>query len=395
LQGSGALYVPQASVWSLTPGWQLGVSIEGRARLLSARRVIVATGALERPFPVPGWTLPGVMTAGAAQILLKANALVPRGRTVLAGCGPLLWLLAAQYLRAGVRIDCLLDTTPRADRRAVRAHLAAFLASPYFGRGLALVARVRGRVPVVRGVTELRAEGQGRVQCVVYRCGDGPERSLAADTLLLHQGVVPHPNLALAAGVEHRWDEAQACFVPVLDAFGNASLPGLAIAGDAAGIAGAQAAEERGRLAAIAAVRALGAGAPLPDEAAVRRRLQRWLRGRAFLDALYRPAPRFRVPSGATIVCRCEEVTAQQVIDAIALGAIGPNQVKAFTRCGMGPCQGRYCGLTVTELIAAARGVSPRQVGYYRLRMPVKPVTVGELAALPTDDAAMATVARL
>jgi bacterioferritin-associated ferredoxin len=395
LQGSGALYVPQASVWSLTPGWQLGVSIEGRARLLSARRVIVATGALERPFPVPGWTLPGVMTAGAAQILLKANALVPRGRTVLAGCGPLLWLLAAQYLRAGVRIDGLLDTTPRADRRAVRAHLAAFLASPYFGRGLALVARVRGRVPVVRGVTELRAEGQGRVQCVVYRCGDGPERSLAADTLLLHQGVVPHPNLALAAGVEHRWDEAQACFVPVLDAFGNASLPGLAIAGDAAGIAGAQAAEERGRLAAIAAVRALGAGAPLPDEAAVRRRLQRWLRGRAFLDALYRPAPRFRVPSGATIVCRCEEVTAQQVIDAIALGAIGPNQVKAFTRCGMGPCQGRYCGLTVTELIAAARGVSPRQVGYYRLRMPVKPVTVGELAALPTDDAAMATVARL
>jgi thioredoxin reductase/bacterioferritin-associated ferredoxin len=391
----GARYVPRATVWCVTPELEIGVSVDGSARLLSARRVILATGALERPFPIPGWTLPGVMTAGAAQILLKANGLAPRGRTVLAGCGPLLWQLAAQYLRAGVRLECVLETTPRANRVAARAHLRSFLASPYVGKGLALLARVRGRVPIVRGVTALHAEGERRVERVVYRCGDRAQRSLAVDTLLLHQGVVPHVNLALAAGVEHRWDDAQACFVPVLDAYGNSSVPGIAIAGDAAGIAGAQAAEERGRLAAIAAVRALKPGAPLADEATVRRRLRRCERGRAFLDALYRPPPQFRLPGGATIVCRCEEVSAQQVLEAVALGCAGPNQVKAFTRCGMGPCQGRLCGLTVTELIAAARGVSPQEVGYYRLRPPAKPVTVGELAALPTDEAALATVVRL
>ena len=93
-------------------------------------------------------------------------------------------------------------------------------------------------------------------------------------------------------------------------------------------------------------------------------------------------------------MCRCEEVTARQVNDAIALGCPGPNQMKTFLRCGMGPCQGRLCGLTVTELIAEGRGVSPQDVGYYRLRPPVKPITVGELAALPRTEAAVKAVVR-
>jgi bacterioferritin-associated ferredoxin len=93
-------------------------------------------------------------------------------------------------------------------------------------------------------------------------------------------------------------------------------------------------------------------------------------------------------------VCRCEEVTAGQIVDTVALGCTGPNQMKAFLRCGMGPCQGRECGLTVTELIAQARGVSPQEVGYYRLRPPVKPITLGELGSLPKNEAALRSVAR-
>ena len=91
-------------------------------------------------------------------------------------------------------------------------------------------------------------------------------------------------------------------------------------------------------------------------------------------------------------MCRCEEVTAAQVVDAVAMGATGPNQLKAFLRCGMGPCQGRLCGLTVTELIAATRGVTPDQVGYYRLRPPVKPITLAELAAMAHTDRAVEAV---
>lgn len=392
---SGAQYVPSAMVWSVSPELEIGVSVGGGSKLVTARRVILATGALERPFPIPGWTLPGVMTAGAGQILLKSSALVPQGRVVLAGCGPLLWLLAWQYLNAGVTITAILDTTPAANRGKALPHFLRFLFSPYFTKGLKLMLAVKRRVRVIAGVTALCAVGERKIEAVTYRRADAAQQSLAVDTLFLHQGVVPSVNLAMVVGVEHRWDEEQLCFNPVLDTFGGTACEGIAIAGDGAGIAGAQAAEERGLLAAIAAIRALKPSAAMPDETAARTRLARQLSGRAFFDALYRPAKAFRQPKGETIVCRCEEITAQQVIDTVALGCPGPNQMKSFLRCGMGPCQGRLCGLTVTELIATARAVTPEAVGYYRLRPPVKPITVAELAALPKTEAAVKAVVRI
>jgi len=391
---SGAQYVPGATVWNLTRERELGVSVAGAARMLNAERVILATGALERPFPIPGWTLPGVMTAGAGQILLKSSGLVPDGRTVIAGCGPLLWLIAWQYLNAGARIDAILETAGAA-RAAAWRHAPAFAASPYFLKGLRLMLAVRRRVRVVSNVVELRAEGRDRVEAIAWRTARGPEGRLPVDNLFLHQGVVPNANLAMAAGVDHRWDSVQLCFSPVLDGDGGTAVPGISIAGDGAGIAGAEAAAARGMLAGIAAVRALRPGAPvLADAAATRAWLARFMRGRAFLDAYYRPSEQFRRPARDTLVCRCEEVTAGQILDTVALGCTGPNQMKAFLRCGMGPCQGRLCGLTVTELIAQARGVAPQEVGYYRLRPPVKPITLGELASLPKNEAALRSVAR-
>lgn len=389
---SGAQHVPGATVWNLSREREIGVSHGGNARIVRAARVILATGAIERPFPIPGWTLPGVMTAGAAQILLKTAALVPGGRTVLAGSGPLLWLLARQLIEAGAEIAAILETTPRANRRRALQYAPAFLASPYFRKGLALLRAVRRRVRAIGGVTALAAEGSGRVEGVHFATARGEQR-LPADLLLLHQGVVPNVNLAMAAGIPHRWDDEQVCFVPERDESGATALDGIAIAGDGGGIGGAEAAAEEGRLAAIAAIRALKPGAdPGETEISARRSLARWRRGRRFLDALYRPA--FAPPAGHTIVCRCEEVPAREIEAAVAQGCAGPNQLKAFTRCGMGPCQGRMCGLTVTQMIAALRGVSPAEVGHYRLRPPVKPLTLGELAGLPAGNTAMKTVAR-
>lgn len=389
---SGAQHVPGAAVWSLSREREIGVSHGGTARIVRAARVILATGAIERPFPIPGWTMPGVMTAGAAQILLKSAALVPAGRTVLAGSGPLLWLLARQSLEAGAEIAAILDTTPRANWRRALSHAPAFLASPYFGKGIALLRTVRRRVRVIGGVSGLAAEGRGRLETVRFASARGEQR-LPAELLLLHHGVVPNVNLAMAAGIPHRWDEAQLCFVPERGADGATALDGVAIAGDGGGIGGAEAAAAEGRLAAFAAIRALRPAAGLRDqEAAARRSLARWRRGRRFLDALYRPT--FAPLAADTIVCRCEAVTAGEIAAAVAQGCAGPNQLKSFTRCGMGPCQGRLCGLTVTQLVAALRGVSPAAVGHYRLRPPVKPLTLGELAGLPASNAAMKTVAR-
>jgi octopine oxidase subunit A len=395
LLASGAQYVPNATVWSLTPELEIGVSVGGGSKLLAARRVIVATGALERPFPIPGWTLPGVMTAGAAQTLLKTSGMVADGRVVLAGTGPLLWLLAWQYLNAGVTVEAILDTTPGENRARARRHLLEFLFSPYLVKGLKLLNALRRKVKVVRDVVDLRAEGDDRVRSVAWRTADGRESSLPVDTLLLHQGVVPNVNLAMAAGVEHRWDDVQLCWSPLLDHNGETNLPGISIAGDGAGIGGGQAAAWRGVIIAMAAVRALRPGTEIPAQKLAYTALHRLMRGRRFLDRLYRPAKAFRVPRGDTIVCRCEEVSAQQIVDTVKLGCPGPNQMKSFLRCGMGPCQGRLCGLTVTELMADARGVSPQRIGYYRLRPPVKPITVAELASLPRTEAAVKAVVRI
>ncbi len=391
---SGAEIIQRATVWSLDRNLEIGVSVGGASAFVKARRVIVATGALERPFPIPGWTLPGVMTAGAAQTMLKSSALVPDGRTVIAGQGPLLWLLAAQILRLGGRIDRILDTTERRNYLAALPHAFAFLTSPYFAKGLAMMREVRAKVLVVSGVSELAAAGDGQLATVNYVVG-GRRETIPADLLLLHQGVVPNVNLAMAAGIEHRWDERQLCWSPVLDQNGNSSIAGIAIAGDGAGIGGAGAAVFRGRIAARAAVEALApaAAAKLAPMATLRTGLLRAERGRTFLDTLFRPAPQFRIPSGDTIVCRCEEVSAKDILDAVAIGATGPNQLKAYRRTGMGPCQGRLCGLTVTELMAQARGKSPQEIGYYRLRAPVKPITLAELAAVPkTEDDVKAVV---
>ena len=391
-QASGALIVNGATVWSLDPARLVGVSIAGQARLIQAGRVIIATGSLERPFPIPGWTLPGVMSAGGAQTALKAQGLVPNGRTVLAGGGPLLWLLAAQILRAGGKIDAILDTMPRRNWLRAVAHLPDFVLSPYFAKGLKLLREVRAKVRVIR-TDRLEAVGDDRLREVVFDVGD-EERRMPADLLLLHQGVVPNVNLAMAAGLAHAWNDRQICFEPVLDEWFTSSVPGIAVAGDGAGIAGGTAAVERGRIAAIAAIRALKPEAPLPDAQVIRQKLQREEMGRPFLDWLNRPADAFRQPEGETIVCRCEEVTAKQVRDTADLGCEGPNQMKSFLRCGMGPCQGRLCGLTVTELIAAQRGTTAADVGYYRLRPPVKPITLAELASLPIAEAERKAVER-
>lgn len=402
LEQSKAAYAPSCTVWSVAPDEagevELGLSLNGKARLIGAGQVILATGAQERPFPIPGWTLPGVMTAGAAQIALKSSGLVPSGRIVLAGCGPLLYLLAGQLAAAGANIVAVCDTTPRRNWLAAIAAFPDFLRSPYLAKGLKLMAQARTRLPFRNGVTGLSVAGGDHVTGVRVTRG-GVTETIACDALLLHQGVIPGVNLSNAVGCAHQFDSEQHCWTPKVDDWFASSIPGIAIAGDGAGIGGAESAALRGDLAALGVAHRLGriSLAERDAQAApIRAELTRSLRGRRFLDLLYKPAAQFLAPpADETIVCRCEEVTAGQIRDtASRLGVTGPNQMKAFLRCGMGPCQGRLCGPTVVELIAQAQNMPVSDVGYYRLRPPVKPITLGELAALPQTDAAIKAVVR-
>ncbi|MBP0465564.1 FAD-dependent oxidoreductase, partial [Roseomonas sp. PWR1] len=258
-RASGATYRPATVLWHLDPAeGLLSLADADGCSEVRARRVLLATGAQERPVPIPGWTLPGVMTAGAAQILLKTGGLVPSGATVLAGQGPLLWLLAVQLARAGAA-PLVLETR----RMSVAAALARAGGGLIAGRGLiakglALMAEARRLgVRVIRGVRGLRAEGEGRVARVAWQGASAP-----CDTLLLHEGVIPSTHVSRAIGLDHAWDTAQSCWRPAVDAFGATSDPRVAVAGDGAGIGGWEAAFASGRLAALDAAARLGAITP-------------------------------------------------------------------------------------------------------------------------------------
>ena len=385
-------YQSATTVWEVTCERTVRVSGGLAGRSIAADRVIVATGALERPFPIPGWTLPGVVSAGGAQILLKTAGLVPGRGLVLAGTGPLLILLAWQYVRLGVPIGALLETTRRASRWRALARLPTALASgDFLGKGLGMLRAIRrAGVRHLRAVEDLRAVGEERVERVEFRVA-GRAGHVDTSLLLLHQGVVPEVSLLRALGCAYRWDPAQLCFRPRLDEWGNTDIDGVAVAGDGGGIVGALSAERAGELAGLEAACRLRHIDEATRDAlarAPRAAYRRSLRVQSFLDTFYRPPDADRVPrAGDVVVCRCEEVRADTVRAEIARGARDPNAIKSRTRCGMGPCQGRFCGLTVTEIIAATREVSPAAAGYFRLRPPAKPVPIGDILAFDTGEA--------
>lgn len=382
-------YLPGTEVWQIETGPRVFLTREGRASMLEPRFVLLATGAQERPMPFPGWQLPGVMTVGGAQILLKVARQIPDHPVWLAGTGPLLLLYAHQLTSAGGSIAGILDTTPSGRLAAAAPLVPAALRYGWRDmlRGLTWLRHMRG-LPIIRDVVAIEATGKDRLVGVRYSTRGGVSGEIATGLLLVHDGVVPGVHTTLAAGCVHRWNSVQRCFEPVLDSFGASSNPAIFVAGDGAAICGARAAILSGRLAAIGIARAAGnlvAGDAELAAAPLRNRLAAAADFRHFLDALYPPAE-MQIPDG-TVLCRCEEVTAGQVRDSLRGRAhLGPDGVKIATRTGMGPCQGRQCGTSLTRLIAETYGGSPEQVGFLHIRPPLKPLTLGELAALDSTS---------
>ena len=386
-RASGATYLPKAQVWKIEPGFRVFLSRDRQASVIESTAVLLATGAQERPAPFPGWTLPGVLTVGAAQILLKNAGQIPSEPVWIAGCGPLPLLYAVQLLKAGGRIAGYLDTRPTGQWLATARNVpGALLASREVVKGLGWMQALRkAKIPVIRGVTEIEALGEQRVEALRYRRSNGELCTAKTNIVLVHEGVVPSLHIPLSLDCEVAWVSAQECYAPIVDKWGETSRENLFIAGDGAGIGGAKAALLRGELAALRVAEKLGRIDAMAIAAAaktVRRRLERELSIRPFLDTLFRPRPQVFSPSDGTVVCRCEEVTAGQIRALGAIGRPGPNQIKAATRAGMGPCQGRQCGYTVMRILSALQKRPPSEVGFFHIRPPLKPVTLGEVASL-------------
>lgn len=387
----GAVYEPETQVWQIESGWRVFTKRNGQVATVCADHVVLATGAQERPAPFPGWTLPGVLTVGAAQILLKTSRQLPSEPVWIVGNGPLPLLYMAQLLRAGGKIAGWLDTSPRGGwRRALPWTGAALLEWAEISKGLAWMREIRrAGFRRVRGVTSVRALGDGRLQELEFTQANGKTTRVEASVLLSHEGVVPSIHMTQALGCAHSWNGQQSCLAPDLDEWGQTSKKGVYVAGDGAGIGGAKAACVRGELVALGIGQRVGRiseASAATGAKTLRLQLHGLLRLRPMLDALYPPRDDIRVPSDETIVCRCEELTAGDIRKAVAIASPGPNQLKAFTRAGMGPCQGRQCGYTVAHIVATAQNRHVSEVGFYRIRPPLKPLTLGELASLNTEE---------
>ncbi len=391
-ESSSCEHIICSTVWQIGSGGELFYSLAGQSYSVSAGKIVFATGAQERPMPIPGWTLPGVMTAGGAQILLKSPGLAAEN-AIFAGCGPLLYLIVWQYVKAGVNVKAVLDTTESKNYLAAAKQIgAAWAGRAYLKKGIKLIRDIKAAgVTIHKNVDRIEAlaDDEQRLKAVTFNAKDG-EHQINTEHLFLHQGVIPQVNLAMASGCEHHWNEQQLCWVPETDQWGQTNQKNILIAGDGLGIGGAVSAALRGRLAALQAAYACGKlGEAERDKQGepIRQALNKELAFRPFLDVLYRPADQFRTPEeNDAVLCRCEEIRLAELKDAMNKGCMGPNQLKSFTRCGMGPCQGRQCGITVSETMARLSERPVEETGYYRLRAPVKPLNLSELASLNDED---------
>lgn len=354
--------------------------------------LVLATGATDRTLPIPGWTLPGVFTLGGAQVLLKEHGCLIGRRVVFCGSSPLLYLAARQYRAMGAGIAAVLDTTPFIAKIAAMPDLISAPAT--LSRGFGYMAEQRrAGVTVHHGVELCAFEGSAGVEAVRFRDRHARDITLPCDAVAIGFGLKPETQLADLTGAEFRYDSLFRQWLPRADVDGRCS-GNVYVAGDGATIGGAQAASFTGVLAACAVLEDFKIKIARVDRARVRRhvaRLRRFQRGLA--RAFAWPTNIIRDLDDTVTVCRCEGVSAGDMRTAIGadFGPTEVNRLRAITRCGMGRCQGRFCGLAAAELTAHARSVPLETVGRLRAQPPLKPLPLsvslaGNAAAAARDE---------
>jgi D-hydroxyproline dehydrogenase subunit alpha len=372
----GVTILHNATVWGGFAADEIAAVVAGRAVTFRPRRLVIATGAHEAPVPLPGWTLPGVMTTGAMQTLVRTQRVTPSPRVLIAGSGPLNLQLAVEMLRAGVKPLAVIEAAPRPSLGAVRAAWRMARTAPDLLRdGIAmLVALRRAGVPVLYGARVVELEGDTAVRAARVETPAG-ERRIAADVVALNMGFQPEVGLARALGATHRFvDRGLGHLATETNVKGQTSVGGVFAVGDGAAIGGSRVAMAHGRLVGHSALREIGFSPPVDTAARVE-----LARAQAFQDALRilypPPAPRLDLLRDDTVVCRCEEVTAGRLRQEIAGGLTGLAALKKATRAGMGRCQGRFCAATIARLCPD----SPTEPGFAAPRAPLRPVPASAL----------------
>ncbi len=373
---AGARIETEATVWGGFAPDEIAALVRGQAITFRPRRLIIAPGAHERPVPLPGWTLPGVMTTGSLQTLVRSQRVCPGERVLIAGSGPLNLQLACELLACGVKPLAVVEAAPRPSLATWRQAWTMARTSPDLlreGVGMLLTLK-RAGVPILWSARIMQLHGDGAVRSA-HVAGRTFDRNFDVDVVALNLGFQPETALARALGAKQRFvDSGLGHLASETDEDGRASIPNVFAVGDGASLGGSRVAMARGRLAGLAAARDLGMRAP--DEPATRTALARAI---AFQDALWTLFQPIRLRPGTitdeTIVCRCEEVTAGRLRRELADGLISLPALKKATRAGMGRCQGRFCAATIARICPDA----PDDWSFAAPRAPLRPVPAAPL----------------
>ena len=399
VQAAGVHWWAETTAWGAAETRVLTLAGNHAPSSIQPPAIILATGTYERTVAFPGWTLPGVMTAGAAQTLLKEQHLLPGKKILLVGTGPLQLVLAAELVRAGAHVVAVLEGAPIFQKGA--AHLGSLWgqwervvegASSWLTLAShAVPYRTSWGIVAANGNRQVTSATIARLDAA-WQPVAGSEEQIACDTICLGYGFIPFTALAQLLGAQMTWQPELGGDVPTRDANLQTSAPGVYAVGDGAGIGGAALAQVEGEIAGIAAAAQLGHHA---DTAAqkIQALLPRLTRERQFQKmyaALFTPGAGLdTLARDETILCRCEEITQADVRRAIALGANSAGEVKSITRGGMGDCQGRMCSHLLAHAIARETQQTLAQVGRVRPRPPLFPTPIpvlGQVQAARAEE---------
>lgn len=387
----GVRIIQDATVWGADTPHEVIAMIDGAETIFKPGQLILATGAYERPVPFDNWTLPGVMTTGAAQTLVRAYKVASGQRVVIAGNGPLNLQLAVEMVRAGIKVEAVLEAAPPPSPTQWRTLLSAWRFAPdLMMQGLRYVAELRTHgVRVQWGHAVIRAHGDDHLRQVTFAPinANGEydlknARQVDADNLCLGYGFIPSTELARALGCEHQFIDLHLGYLQTTTTSnGQTSVPGVFAVGDGSALGGARVALARGALAGAAAAAALRKDTNVAAVHAATPALARALSFQGALWDIFKAPPTLvRNLPEATIACRCEDITLGHLRTAIDQGFDSLGTLKRMTRLGMGRCQGRYCACTAAKLLNEVTGRVREPEQLFAPRLPAKPVPVACMA---------------
>jgi NADPH-dependent 2,4-dienoyl-CoA reductase/sulfur reductase-like enzyme len=382
----------RARVLGIYPGGEVLVEEnEKKVRTLTAQRILLATGAREKFLPFRGWTRPGVLSGGAVQVLIKGSGVLPARDLLVGGSGVFLYSVAYEALKAGARVQAVLEQSGMFDKAPLAWQLLHQL--PKLSEGARFMSRlVFSGVPMRFNTRIVEARGSGALEQVVSAPVDGSGRVVAGkektyrtSLLAVGYGFSANIELALMAGCHGEYRAERGGWVITTDDDLQTSRPGIFAAGEVTGIAGGLKSICEGEIAALAILREQGRsdGAACEKERSrLLRERRRHLRFGTYFNRLYAiPAAAYLDIPDDTLVCRCEDVTMGDIRKAVANGYDTPATLKIALRGAMGDCQGRVCGPALYDILAALTGQSRAAMTPLVVRPPVKPVSIDSLAS--------------